>query len=257
MLIHSAPGVVFWPAAMIVWGPGYASAPHSHHSIQLVFALEGALRIRAEPGDKWLKCGAALIRPSATHEVEALDGLVLIAFVDPQSDLGTALTRQIRADITRLAWAKVTRWRAIIRPAGLTGSSVEHWARGELLPEWRMPEIHPGVERVLRHLRKGLGGAEDVSLAKLAGVAGLSRSRFMHVFTESVGVPLRPYILWLRLQHACGELASGASITEAAHHAGFSDGAHLARTFRRMLGATPTEIVQRRRSSHGISLAPK
>jgi AraC-like DNA-binding protein len=242
---------------MIVWGSGYTSAPHSHHSIQLVFALEGALRIRAKPGARWLKCGAVLIRPSATHAVEALGGMVLITFVDPQSDLGTSLTRQIRSDITRLAWAKVNRWRAIIGPAGLTGSSVEDWARGELLPESRMPEIHPGVERVLRHLRKELGSSEDVSLAKLAGIAGLSRSRFMHVFTESVGVPLRPYILWLRLQRACGELAQGANITEAAHHAGFSDGAHLTRTFRRMLGATPTEIVQRSRASQGVSVASK
>ena len=34
MLIHSAPGTLVWPAAMIVWGPGFRSPAHSHHSRQ-------------------------------------------------------------------------------------------------------------------------------------------------------------------------------------------------------------------------------
>jgi AraC-like DNA-binding protein len=80
----------------------------------------------------------------------------------------------------------------------------------------------------------------------MAKVAGLSPSRFMHVFTEAVGVPLRPYILWLRLQRACGALMRGASIIAAAQRSGFADAAHLTRTVRRMLGMTPGEIVQRR-----------
>ena len=106
--------------------------------------------------------------------------------------------------------------------------------------------MHPRVKRVLRQLREQLGAADELSLETLARTAGLSPSRFMHVFTESVGVPLRPYVLWLRLQRACGELMRGASVTEAAHSAGFSDAAHMTRTFRRMLGTTPSELVRRR-----------
>jgi AraC-like DNA-binding protein len=68
----------------------------------------------------------------------------------------------------------------------------------------------------------------------------------MHVFTASVGVPLRPYILWLRLQVACGEMMRGASIAGAAQRAGFSDAAHLNRTLRRMMGMTPGELMHRR-----------
>ena len=76
----------------------------------------------------------------------------------------------------------------------------------------------------------------------------------MHVFTESLGIALRPYILWLRVQRGCRELSNGASVTEAAVRAGFSDAAHLSRTFRRMLGTTPREIAARRKVAHGAAV---
>jgi AraC-like DNA-binding protein len=106
---------------------------------------------------------------------------------------------------------------------------------------------------VLSHIRKQKAVLDDLSLKTLAGIAGLSPSRFMHVFTKSVGVPVRPYILWLRVQRAACDLMDGASVTSAAHRAGFSDSAHLTRTFRRMLGATPSDLVLRKRLSRGVS----
>jgi AraC-like DNA-binding protein len=101
------------------------------------------------------------------------------------------------------------------------------------------------VRRVLAYVREQLA-ADDFSLNALARIAGLSQSRFMHIFTESVGVPLRPYVLWLRLQRAACELIDGATVTSATHRAGFSDAAHLTRTFRRMMGAAPRELVLRK-----------
>ena len=74
---------------------------------------------------------------------------------------------------------------------------------------------------------------------------GLSPSRFLHLFTTSIGVPLRPYVLWLRLPCGARELARGKSVAGAAHAAGFSDAAHFTRTFRRMIGASPRQVLQR------------
>jgi AraC-like DNA-binding protein len=105
--------------------------------------------------------------------------------------------------------------------------------------------IHPRVKRVLRLIPERLETSSDVSLKGLAAIAGLSPSRLMHVFTESVGVALRPYILGLRLQRACAELMTGATITSAAYSAGFADAAHLTRTFRRRLGMNPTDLLLR------------
>src|SRR5262245_9371705 len=82
MFIHTKPAASAWPAAMIVWGPGYRTAAHRHHSIQLVMATKGEFRIRGGRKDRWLTCGAALVRPDAVHEIDARNTPVLIAFVD-------------------------------------------------------------------------------------------------------------------------------------------------------------------------------
>jgi AraC-like DNA-binding protein len=260
MLISLTPGALAWPAAMIVWGPGFTSTLHRHHCVHLLMALHGALRIRGGAQQRWLECGAVLVRPDAAHEVDARDATVLIAFVEAESPLGAALSARIEQAITLVPAPELARWRGAIGadsagpvPA-LSRPCVEAWVRESLLAGRRPPKIHPRVNRVLRHLRERLGPDEDLSLTALAGVAGLSESRFMHVFTESLGIALRPYILWLRVQRACRELSTGASVTRAAMGAGFSDAAHLSRTFRRMLGTTPREIAGRRKVAQGAAV---
>ena len=253
MLVHTNPGVLVWPAAMIVWGPGFRTTGHSHHSVQLIMTMRGTLLVRGGSKDAWMRCGGVLVRPDAAHEVDARDSTVLIAFVDLESPLGTALGERIDGDISCVSDGEVARWRAALGRTP-TEARVERWVRTKLLHRRRPVKIHPRVNRVLTYLREKLGVSDDFSLKTLASVSGLSQSRFMHVFTESVGVPLRPYILWLRLQRAACDLQDGASITSAAHSAGFSDGAHLTRTFRRMLGMTPTDLALRKRLSRGVPL---
>ena len=253
MIAHPNPGAWVWPAAMIVWGPGFTSARHSHHCVQLVMVMHGTLRIRSGPGAAWKISGAALVRPDADHEVDARGKTLLIGFIDPESELGMALAEGIKGDISRLRGTEVKHWRLTLG-SKLTQERVERWVRKDLLNGRRVVNIHPRVRRVLKYLRENLGKGGDLSLKTLADVSGLSPSRLMHVFTASVGVPIRPYILWLRLQRASYELMHGVSVTETAHIAGFSDAAHLARTFRRMLGTTPTDLASRKRVSQGLSM---
>src|SRR5438552_6726722 len=255
MMISLTPGACLWPAAMVVWGPGYQSAAHRHHCVQLVMAIEGTLHVRGGSLKTWRRCDAALVRADAVHAVDAREAMALIAFIDPESQLGAALSARIEHDISLVPKREVARWRSAIgKGRAVTDLRVQAWLRESLLNGEAPVRIHPGVNRVLRHLRGQTDGLGDVSLPTLAGIAGLSQSRFMHVFTESMGVAVRPYILWLRVQRACGALMRGGTVTDAALHAGFSDGAHLTRSFRRMLGITPTEIASRKRTARGVSV---
>jgi AraC-like DNA-binding protein len=253
MLMQTSSGTLVWPAAMIVWGPGFTSASHRHHCVQFVMALNGILRIRGGPDGKWLTCGAALVRPDAFHEVDAGDTNVLIAFVDPEADLGSALCARIEGEILAISPIQVGSWRRQIGDPP-SASRLEWWVRKELLNGQRAGKIHPNVQRAIKYLRERIGISDDLSLKALAEISGLSESRFMHVFTECIGVPVRPYILWLRLQRAACELMHGRTVTDAAHSAGFSDAAHLTRTFRRMLGITPSDFAFGKRMSHRVSV---
>ena len=61
MLVAPDSGAFPWPTAMIVWGAGDATSEHRHHSIQLILALAGNLRIRRGEDEPWHGCDAALV----------------------------------------------------------------------------------------------------------------------------------------------------------------------------------------------------
>ena len=79
-----------------------------------------------------------------------------------------------------------------------------------------------------------------ITLEQVAAVAYLSPSRFRHLFAEQTGMGLRQYILWRRFVSVWEHRMNGASLSTAAHAAGFADSAHLARTSRRMIGIPPS-----------------
>lgn len=235
-----------WPAALFLWGPGSSTDLHRHHCAQLVMSLDGTLRFRRRQGQRWTTCSAVLVRSDAWHQVNARGTRVLIAFVDPQSELSAALAERTTSDVAPIPPAMVAEWRTQLgEPGTLTAARVEPWVTNTLLCHRRLPSIDHRVKRVLRDLPNRLAEAQAVSLEAVAASVGLSPSRFLHLFTTSVGVPLRPYVLWLRLQCGARELARRRSVTDAAHAAGFSDAAHFSRIFRRMIGATPRQILER------------
>src|SRR5262245_707422 len=108
-----SPAALLWPAALVVWGPGSASTLHKHHCVQLVLALRETLRVRERARQTWKTCGGVLVRPDASHEVDASNTDVLIAFVDPESDLGTALLDRVAGAVEVLSLSDVAEGRVM------------------------------------------------------------------------------------------------------------------------------------------------
>ena len=84
------------------------------------------------------------------------------------------------------------------------------------------------------------------SLEALAEKVHLSPSRFAHVFKAVVGVPVRRYVLWMKMRRALDLAIAGDSLTTAALSSGFSDSAHLSRTVRAMMGIAPEYLFRHR-----------
>ena len=166
--------------------------------------------------------------------------------IDPESEVGAALgalfTGAVRptSDSERDVLAREAEPARLMGPEGVTWTRLVAEVLGAGTPS-APRAIHPRVRKVLRLLRD-LPPEGDASLPALAAQVSLSPGRLMHAFTESIGLPLRPYLAWLRLQRAAAGIVSGMPMGEAAHAAGFTDSAHMSRTFRRMLGMPPSAL---------------
>src|SRR5262249_45779619 len=172
-------------------------------------------------------------------------------FFDPESDAGSAIRPALNGPIRLTSRAERTELvRGVEDPRLFASADAHEWAHlvtqtlGLQLRESR-PVLHPAVRELLERLRKS-GVEDDTSLESLAGAVGLSPGRLMHVFTESIGIPLRSYLAWLRVQRSACAILGGASVTEAAHIAGFADAPHLSRTFKRTLGFPPSALRRMR-----------
>jgi AraC-like DNA-binding protein len=83
--------------------------------------------------------------------------------------------------------------------------------------------------------------AEPISLSELAGIAGLSISRFAVRFNAEVGISPQQYVRLVRVRHAQRLLSGGLPPSVVAAEVGFFDQSHLCRHFKRVMGATPRE----------------
>lgn len=91
---------------------------------------------------------------------------------------------------------------------------------------------------------------EDVSIGRLAQIAGLSPFHLIRVFRNQTGLPPHAYLTQVRIRRAKAFLAQGWSIAPVAYETGFVDQSHLTRHFKRIVGVTPgqySNIVQDRR----------
>ena len=235
-----------WPPILAVRAPGGRSGAHSHHAMHILVCLDGDLRVRAGESGRWLSTPGVVTAPDVLHSVDATGREVLLVFLDPESDAGAALRAvqpgpwRLIDDGERAQLVAGADPRAIMREGGVEWSRRAATVLGAQASAPRA-QIHPRVRSLIRHLRAAPPEA-DTSLATLAAAVRLSPGRLMHVFTESIGVPLRPYLQWLKLQRAAAVISAGLPLGVAAHVAGFADSAHMSRTFRRTLGVPPSAL---------------
>jgi AraC family transcriptional regulator len=94
------------------------------------------------------------------------------------------------------------------------------------------------LERVRARIHDEL--ADDLRLADLAAAVPLSPHHFSRAFRETTGLTPHRYLMRCRAEAGRALLArTRLGLDEIARRTGFSDGAHLARQFRRQFGVTP------------------
>jgi len=236
-------------AAWVLEAPdGFGDAGfHTHHAIQLTLSFAGHLALTS--GDETLTARGIAVATDTRHRIEA-DGLVGFIFVEPEGPAGRALSETLLrgrplAAIEDGAFARAAEPLRAAIEAPLSQAEMLAIARsavaelaGETAPTLPDDRVRLVIAHALTH--------PDLSLDEAAAGAGvfLSPSRLRHLFVEQTGLAFKTYMLWQRLIRALEAYAVGQSLTEAAHHAGFSDSAHFSRAFRRYFGLPATTLTR-------------
>jgi AraC-like DNA-binding protein len=246
---HAAgpPGELRWDGTALlragVLAFGGAIGPtdlHAHHTVQLVAACTPVIVVDAS-GVRHR--GTRVIVPAdAPHRITAGAERGTAIYLDPESVAGAAADRRAHA----YGWADSTHSLPIDPGRETLADFVADVIDDLERDDSHSPEEyrHAAVTEAL-HLLPSLIGAGPVRGADVARHVGVSATRLTHLFTEQVGIPLRPYILWLRLHVAISRVRSGDDLTAAAGAAGFADSSQLTRTCRRTFGLAPSALSRR------------
>lgn len=79
----------------------------------------------------------------------------------------------------------------------------------------------------------------SLTLEDICEVAELSASHLIRAFKQRYGMTPHAYLINRRIQYSRAQLRRGRLIADVALDAGFADQAHLQRTFKRLVAATP------------------
>jgi AraC family transcriptional regulator len=153
--------------------------------------------------------------------------------------------------LEHLAWALATEQREGSPNGLIYRQSVGMALAVHLLSRYRAPSAPSSLSRaeltrVTEYIEAHLN--EDVSLLRLARVAGVSASHLRVLFKRALGCSMHQYVIQRRVERAKRLLLSGQlPASQIALEAGFSHQSHMARCMRRVLGVVPTALTARRR----------
>lgn len=241
--------VLLWEDYGIFFGNSGDADLHESPAIKLCISFGGEFGIRDGDSVSYTSLTACVIPAGTPHAINGGGVEMYMLLVAPEGELGQKLS----GFSPQLGTQDLTKHHSVLcdslSPIGNTNepvllqrmvSDLVYLVGGisDSLPA----EIDPRVAQSIEWIRAGR--ESGILIKDIAAEVDLSESRFSHLFSEHLRVPVRRYLLWLRLRDALHMLATAENLTAAAHSAGFSDSAHLTRTFRSALGIAPSDLVR-------------
>jgi AraC-like DNA-binding protein len=108
---------------------------------------------------------------------------------------------------------------------------------GEALP----PRIlDPRVVQAIGQICQFSG--DQVTAASCAAGAGLSASRFLHLFKQETGISFRSFRAWKRARHLLHFANQDLNLAHLAQEIGYPDSTHFSHSIRRFYGLKPRAI---------------
>jgi AraC-like DNA-binding protein len=230
------PSVWLWPGQALYAGPSLDLGPHSGSVWCLAVGIGGPLTV-ATSDCTILDAHSVLIPPRLTHQLTCRGSGLVSCYLEPASS---------RADAGRF---KFGGWHGNIGVGHLAEERLQvapdddesacRWL--DLAAPAAHQVVDPRISAAARRIRDE--PAATISSRELAAEAGLSESRFLHLFRDELGTTLRRYRLWVRLMQAGAAIAAGDNLTAAAVKAGFASPSHLADRFKTTFGLSASQLL--------------
>ena len=237
----------FWKSNFMYIGKGITTKIHDHHAIQLIIDLNGEFELYSDSkGHEKFK--AVLISSDFPHECITGDDTMLILNISPESRVGINLKtgylagNGYKAIENEFTPGFVKELMSLINAEINEKSIVAATERflNKLSGTESPTPIDGRIKLALTLLKKNEW--DVITVKDIANSVFISESRLIHLFKQQVGLPIRKYILWLRLVKAIQYSLQNNNITKAAIAAGFSDAPHFNKTLKRMFGLNLTNL---------------
>ena len=239
--------LVTWGARALYLGPGFGLSPHRNAVAVLAISLDQPLEVAndaRDPGTGFYRCRTALIEPNQLHFLRISGADCAFLYVDALSRDLASLRRRCRRPGPTVSMDLDGEKDLIDLLAGMRRSEEGWHGASPHLSATLGFERLPTDRRIAAAVDGLLGApALEADAATLAARAGLSVSRFQHLFKATTGVAVRRFRLWAMMRRAIAMAVARATITHAALEAGFSSPAHFSAAFREMFGMAPTQLL--------------
>ena len=228
---------------------GAAVTPHHHPRGQLLWAVQGVLRVISESSVWIVPPSHAVWIPGGTRHQVVTESAAQTRnlYVDPSCPIRDAaqgcsvlhLTPLLREVILRLVSDATTgntdRYRRLCEVA------LDEIAALETAPLCLPGGRDPRLVRLTRHL--GQNPADPRPLTALAALAGASPRTMERLFRQETGLAFRQWRSQLKLLAAIERLSHGESSTAIAYALGYSSPSAFVAAFRQHFGSPPQSFL--------------
>jgi AraC family transcriptional regulator len=237
-----------WPERVLYLGPGMNTSLHRNHASVWLMTHGDNLKVTLEDGR--VLSGEVVYVPSETaYSAEISASSVAVLFWEPESASFKRIAQNFENVPRTFSYEHAERSKQTrLLSAETSLDDADAFIR-DIFQLSREDAVLPTFtdERVTTALAFLRASPQEYhSIDALSARVHLSPSRFAHLFKEVVGVPVRRYVLWMKLRRALELAMAGDSLTTAALSAGFADGAHLSRSARALLGFAPEFLFRHR-----------
>ncbi len=235
-----------WNGMSAFWGTSFNTSPHRHETLQLVFDIEKMFKIK-DKQSTWNTYSSAIIRSSHIHQFDSNNSIQLFIYLDEKSDYAQRLTEKYlnNRDINHLEDSDISGMDPSFFKRLLVNSDCNELFKGfhfiiEHLIDFKKTEKKD--QRIIDAIAYISKINKPVLVKEVANQVCLSESRLRFLFKQEVGQSIQSFMVWMKVINSLGLVLKGEPLTNTAYNVGFWDASHMIKSYREVLGISPSDL---------------